>query len=208
MDSVYAALVIQHLKGGWPFRPRNSTNLFLQNFKPSNLLEQYAFRILQATNYNLESAHLDLGKYYEKQGMLDEAFYEYNALITSIPHEMEFYQRAVNVLISKKEYDKALLLLHKSLQYKENLFAYKWIGQIALMKENYNEAINFLQKADLGDSQVVFNLSRSFYYDNQWNKGDEYYHRLQNLAPKSEYFSYLSKLRVALQMKQKQEKPK
>ena len=58
-------------------------------------------------------------------------------------------------------------------------------------------------KANLSDEQVVFNLSRAFYHDNQWDRGEEYYQRLKNLAPKSEYVAYLSNLRIMLQMKQR-----
>lgn len=198
LDSVHASIVIQHLKGSWPFQPKGLPNRFAQNYQPSNHLEEIAFRILSSDNYNLEAGHMELGKYYEKKSELDKAFSEYNALITSIPHEIEFYQKAATVLITKKEFEKASQLLRKSLKYKGNFFAYKWIGQIALMKENYEEAILYLRKGDLSDIQVVFNLSRAFYYNKQWDKGEEFYIRLQNLAPKSEYLSHLTKLRVLL----------
>lgn len=203
LDSVYSALVIKHLKGSWPFQPKGLPNRFAQSFQPSNHIEEMAFRILPGDNFNLEAAHMELGKYYESKGELNKAFSEYYALITSIPHEMEFYQKAVTVLLKEKEYNKAEQLLGKSLKYKENSFAYKWIGQIALMKDNYKKAISFLEKANLRDDQVIFNLCRACYLSDQWDKGEEYFLRLRNLSSKSKYISYLINLRNLVKSKKK-----
>jgi len=206
LDSVYSTLVIQQLKGSWPFQPKSLPNKFVNNFHPATHIEEIAFRVMQNANYSLESGHMELGAYYEKQGNLDKAFLEYNALITSIPHEIEFYQKAATVLLEEKEYDRASQLLRTSLKYKENYFANKWIGQVALMKNNYKEAISFLSKADLLDNQVIFNLSRACYSDHQWNRGEGYYQRLRNMAPRSEYVAYLMKLRAFMQLKGSAEK--
>jgi len=206
LDSVYSALIIQQLKGSWPFQPKSLPNRFVNNFRPANYIEEIVFRIMQSKNFSLESGHMELGEYYKKQGNLDKAFLEYNALITSIPHEIEFYQKAATVLLEKKEYDKASQLLRKSLKYKEYYFANKWIGQVALMKNDYQEAISFLLKADLLDNQVLFNLSRAYYLNNQWNRGEEYYQRLRNYVPRSEYVAYLTKLHVLMQLKESAKK--
>ncbi len=61
--------------------------------------------------------------------------------------------------------------------------------------------ITYLLKADLQDIQVLFNLSRVYYAMDQWENGDTYYGRLKNLAPRSEYATYLTKLRMAIQSK-------
>jgi tetratricopeptide (TPR) repeat protein len=191
LDSIYAAFEIRYLKGGWPFQPKSLPNRSFQNFHPQNLLEEISLKML----------HVELGKYYEKHNEQDKALAEYYALITSIPQEIEFYRKAAIVLLEKKDYQKASALLETSLKYKGSPFAYKWIGQIALMNEDNKEAISFLLKADLLDPQVVFNLSRAYYSDNQWYKGEEYFSRLKNLSPKREYISYINKLREDIKIK-------
>lgn len=201
LDSVYASIVIRHLKQSWPFIPKGLPNRFVDNFKPGNQLEELSLRALVSENYNLVSAHYDLGKYYEKKGELDSALSEYYTIIAYIPHEPEFYQLAATILIMKKEYETASRLLYKSLKYKDNLFANKWIGQIAFMKDNYDEAVKYLIRADLTDPQVVFNLSRTYYMNNQWSRGEEFYKRLKDLSPKSDYFVHLTELRTLLRMK-------
>ncbi len=195
LDSVYAALSVEQLKGGWPFQSKSLPNRFVQNYKPANQIEDIAFQVIKE-KISLETGHMELGEFYENKGNLDKAFSEYNALVISIPTEIDFYDKAALVLLKNKEYQKASDLLLSSLNYRENDFAYKWIGQIALMDSNYTKAISYLIKADLEDAQVVFNLSRAYYFDNQVSKGDEYFIRLQGLTTKSEYLSYLSKLRL------------
>ena len=201
LDSVCAAMNVHHLKGSWPFQPKGLPNNFGRNFHPSNLLEEISFRTLSTKNYKLILGHYDLGEYYEKRGELDKAFAEYMAQIATIPHEPDFYRSAATVLIKQNKFEEASRLLRKSLQYKESLFANKWIGQIAFMYKNNKEAILFLRKADMNDSQVLFNLSRAYYADHQWVMGEEYFQRLMRLSPHSEYAVYLSKLRAIEQFK-------
>ncbi|HVO73627.1 MAG TPA: hypothetical protein VMT35_06365, partial [Ignavibacteriaceae bacterium] len=148
LDSVYATVLIRHLKGSWPFQPKGLPNRFVDNFKPANQLEALSFKALVTKSYNLVSAHYDLGKYYEKKGELDSALSEYYALIAYIPHEPEFYQLASTILILKKDFRSADSLLLKSIKYRESPFANKWIGQIAYMNQNYADAVKYLIRAD------------------------------------------------------------
>lgn len=170
LDSVYAALVIKRLKQSWPFKPKTYKNRFNIKYVPKNYIEQVAMKVIKNPKYNLEAAHMDLGKHYEKLGEIDNALAEYQALITSIPHEISFYEMAVTPLLRTKRFDEANRMLVKSLDYKENYFAYKWIGQIALIKEDYEKAIANLNKADIRDPQVLFNLSRAYYQSGVFQK--------------------------------------
>ena len=201
LDSVYASLAVLQLKSGWPFQPKSLPNVFLSAFVPANHIEEAAFNILKSGNSSLEAEHMNLGRYYEKQNQLDKAFLEYNALITAIPSEMEFYEKAATVLIRNKKYDQASRILTKSLKYKETSFAYKWIGQIALMKDEYQTAINYLLKADVMDAQIVFNLARAYYLNSQPDEAEKYFQRLKRIAPESAYFANLSRMRTVYQLK-------
>ena len=91
--------------------------------------------------------------------------------------------------------------LQRSLLYRNNKFANKWIGQIAFMQGDLEKASTYLLKADLQDIQVLFNLSRVYYAADQWENGETYYERLKNLAPHSEYMTYLTNLRMVIQSK-------
>ena len=196
LDSVYASLVIKHLKGGWPFKSKNTVNSFFQTFRPKNKLEEISFKIMKEKNYNLESGHMELGEYYESKGNLDAAYSEYLALIHSISHERLFYEKAVRVLLKQKKYNLASKLLLESIKVNKSDFALKWLGQIALMNKKYNEAIKYLLEANHNDDQVLFNLSRSYYHEKNKSDGDKIFMKLTQNHPKSKYTSYLIKLRA------------
>lgn len=201
LDLTYGNLVVRHLKAGWPFKKKATTNLFMQKYKPKNKIEEIAFKIMKTENYNIESGHMELGEYYENNKMYDEAFSEYYSLISSIPHELEFYKRAVTILLKQKKYKVAEELLAISLKYKENYFATKWIGQIALMDKNYKKSISYLKRSDSKDAQTLFNLSRAYYSDNQWKNGEATFRNLATLAPNSDYIPYLQKIRSVAKLK-------
>ncbi|MCX7984211.1 MAG: GDSL-type esterase/lipase family protein [Bacteroidetes bacterium] len=202
LDSVYAELVVRHLKESWPFQPKGVPNRFADIFHPKDSLEAFAFRILPNDDYNLEAARLELGKEYEKRGEYEKALAEYRALIASLPQEIEFYNRAATVLLLQKKYNEARELLTRSLTYKTNPFAYKWIGQIALINGNTSVAIENLTKANTWDPQVVFNLSRAYYTVGNIHEAESYYKRLELIAPRSEYLAYLQQLRITTKLKQ------
>lgn len=195
LDSVYGKMVIDHLKQSWPFKPRESKNRFFEIYHPKTRTEEIAFKILPSKNYNIQSGHVDLGKEFEKEHKFREAFEEYNALITSIPTEIGFYKYASTALIENNDFEEAKALLEKSLEIKKNEFAYKWIGQIELRNNNYPQAIAFLGKSDLNDPQVVFNLSRSYYFDGQFEMGEKYFSLLKTISQNPEYIKHLSALR-------------
>lgn len=196
LDSVYAGLSVKRLKSSWPFVPKNKPNSFFTDFVPSNILEELSIKILKDPEYSIETAHMDLGKYYEEKNQFDKALLEYNALINSIPQEVEFQINAATVLIKMKKYDDAFNILKNSLTYRSTSFAYKWLGQIELLRNNFSQAIFYLKKANLQDPQVVFNLCRAYYYKKQVIEGDNYFYILQNIAPRSKYYFYLSRLRT------------
>lgn len=209
LDSVYGAIVIKQLKHSWPFQPRTKPNKFLETYKPVDKLEEISFKIIKTANYNIESGHLELAEFYGDQGETDKAVREYEALIASLPHEPEFYKNVATLLIHEKKYPEADKFLRGLLKIKpSDYFAHKWTGQIALINEHYNEAINHLTKADAVDQQVVFNLARAYYSDGQLAKGEEYYIKLKNAAPNSQYTKHLSRMRVLAFIKQKMPIPK
>ena len=151
---------------------------------------------MKSKDYNLEAGRMDLAKLYESKNNFEKAYNEYDALIASIPHETEFYENATTVLLKMKKFDLADSLLNLSMQYKESDFAYKWIGQIALMNKNYGKAATYLCRADGNDSQVVFNLARTYYHLGEFDKGEKCFEILKNQKQGKKYLKHLVKLRA------------
>ncbi len=195
LDSVYASIVIRRLKSGWPFQPKEKPNRFFDFFKPVGELEELSLKILTTTNFNLEAAHMELGKKYENEGKLSEAFKEYFSLIASIPHEPEFYESAARVALKMKNDDVAMRLLESSLKYKASWYAVKWVGLLALKKKDYKTAIAYLRNADQKDEQVLFNLSRAYYSTGDNEKGEEKYNQLISFFPNTKYRKALERIK-------------
>jgi tetratricopeptide (TPR) repeat protein len=190
LDSVYAALCIVHLKGGWPFKMDSGPNRALDFFKPATKADSIALAILKNGNSTLELGHIELAKYYEKMGELERAYREYEALIYTVPALDLFYQPAVLVLVKMNQYDRALKILYEALKYQETDFVDQWIGQILLVLDQPGKGIWFLERArklSTPDEQLLFNLSRAYYKTNQRNKGDEILAELKKISPNSPF---------------------
>jgi tetratricopeptide (TPR) repeat protein len=201
LDQSYADLTIKNLKGGWPFKPKELPNRVLQNFKPKNISEQMALKVLSTPGFGLEMSHLELAEYYKKRKEYYRAYKEYEALIYTIPFETEFYEKAATVLITVKDFDTAQKILEQSLLYKESFFTIKWLGQISLRSKDYDKAINFLEKAKnmkSNDLQLLFNLGRAYYYTNNYFAGDEILDLLKSLESTSVYTRNLQALKLSM----------
>ena len=201
LDKDHADLTIKNLKGGWPFKPKELHNQVLQNFKPKTVSEQITLKILSKPDFGLEMGHLELAEYYEKRGNYIKAYEEYKALIYTIPFETDFYEKAATALIKIQNYYLAKETLEHSLKYKESFFAIKWLGQINLRNKDYNKAIEYLEKArnmKSNDTQILFNLGRSYYYAGNKYLGDEILDLLKRIEPKSAYTRNLQVLKLSI----------
>jgi tetratricopeptide (TPR) repeat protein len=185
LDSVYAALTIIHLKGGWPFK-KEGPNLSLYEYTPVTKEDSIALQILKTGSSTLELGHMELASYCEKRGEYERAFREYEALIYTVPNLDLFYEPALKILLTTRQYKRALMLLEDALKYNESGFVYKWIGQIRLAVGDTQEGIRVLEKARIllpEDAQLLFNLTRAYYNSSQLEKGDATLARLRNVAP-------------------------
>lgn len=198
LDSIYGALVIKHLKGGWPFKSEKTVNRFFQEYKPKNKNEEVALKVMVTEDFNLEAGHMELGDYYQKTKQYGKATKEYLALISSIPHEISFYEKAARSYLAQKKFTEAAEVLLKSNEIKTSDFANKWIGQIALRQKKYDKSIKYLLVANHKDDQVLFNLSRSYYLKKNKKEGDKYFTQMAQNFPKSKYTSALNRLRKTL----------
>jgi tetratricopeptide (TPR) repeat protein len=170
------------LKGGWPFTKQLGPNLVLAQYEPTSKIESVATNVLISGKFTLEQGHIELGKYYESTGEREKAFEEYNALMYTVPYFDLFYQLAAKALVEMKKYDKAREVLEESLKYQETAFAYQWIGQIYLIKNETDKGIEFLERAravGVQDDAVLYNLARAYFNTGRWEQGDDILNRLR-----------------------------
>jgi len=116
-----------------------------------------------------------------------------------IPFEADFYEKAATVLLTIQNYEAAEKILQESIRIRETYFAIKWLGQIALKNQNYDKAIELLEKGRLmksNDTQLLFNLGRAYYFSGRNNYGDEILRLLKRIEPNSKYTTNLQSVKI------------
>jgi tetratricopeptide (TPR) repeat protein len=187
-DSVYASLCVRQLRGGWPFRPRTEPNSGLDDYRPADLVDSTALKILTGKGVTIEVGHLMLAERYEKQKAWEKAFREYAALVFTVPHETMFCEGAVRTAIAMKKPEAALPLLEESRAFMETVFADKWIGMILLRANQPREALPYLERARSAastDLQLMQALARAYRDTHDTGNAEAVEKILQKLSPRA-----------------------
>jgi tetratricopeptide (TPR) repeat protein len=173
LDTVYGNLSIRWLKGGWPFQPKEFQNKSLNTYIPKDKVDSVALKVLVDTKIGLEVGHLNLATYYRDHKEYEKAYREYRALMYTIPHEVMFYEGAVQMLLKLNKEEEALSILKESLRIRENDFAIKTLARLYLQKGNVNKALFYLAKADPAlteDSEFLNTLAHAYIASGQFDQ--------------------------------------
>jgi len=194
LDSTYAALVITHLKGGWPFQTFGPNQVLFQ-FSPITVEDSLALEIVKTGKLTLEMAHDKLASYYLIKGEYHRALDEYLALIYEVPYLDLFYKPAIDLVVAVGQYELGAAILEEALKYNESFLIYKWLGQFKLVLNDPQLGINYLEKAlELGspDEHLLYNLARAYYNTSQIEKGDLLAAKLKAIYPGSAFIKMLA----------------
>lgn len=148
LDTVYGNLSIRWLKGGWPFQPKELQNTSLSTYIPEDKIDSIALKVLIDKKIGVEIGHLTLANYYKDRKEYQKAYQEYRALIYIIPHEVMFYEGAVQMLFKLNREEEAISILEESLRITKNDFAIKNLARLYLAKGDVNKALSYCAKAD------------------------------------------------------------
>ena len=148
LDSLLAHHRIQQLKGFWPFvkDAKNEYN-YREQYSPKSFPDSLAFAVMKNPDLSMDEARLDLAKKYEKTRQIEKAYREYEALLRTNPYMAVNYRDAANCLLQLSDLPLALRYFQKSLEYEESFFANYRIGEIFLMKGDFNNAIQSFEKS-------------------------------------------------------------
>ncbi len=207
LDSVHAELAIRQLKGSWPFVQDGSPNRFMTQFQPKSREEEIAFNIIAKGEMTLEQGHLLLADEYKNNNQFVKAFQEYKALVYTVPTLPIFYEPMVELLLSIREYNLTLRILHEALKYQDSAFVYKWIGQIYLVTGDANRGIQYLEQAlerEPNDDQAVYNITRAYYSMGRLEDADRNLDILRQRISGTQEFEDLVEFRESIVEQQKQ----
>jgi tetratricopeptide (TPR) repeat protein len=165
LDSLVALHRVGLLKSYWPFVPNPKDQKdYRKTYHPHNWLDSLAFSIVKYSDITFEDIRLELARKYEKQGSYQKAFYEFEALRCINPYLADNYRDAARLLIKLNDIPRAIQYYKKSLEFDENYFTYFKIGELLLLKGDYNRAVKYFEKAYplAPDKQRLSILSKAY----------------------------------------------
>lgn len=191
LDSLHAVHRVNILKGFWPFVKANEKEYhYLQFYQPKNKLDSIVVSVLKNPNGMLSEARLDLASSYLKQGKIDLAYKEYEALLRYNPYIAINYRDAANCLIMLGDLPLALKYFKKSLEYEDSFLANYRIGEIYLMKSDFENAIYYLSYSfelapDERKKNVLGKIYTAYVYSGKMEKAEAVAKELQRVNASS-----------------------
>ena len=112
-----------------------------------------------------------------------------------------FYEPFVEFLLRTKQYNLVIAILYDARKYNDSEYINKWLGQVSVVLNYLDEGIKYLETAyskDPGDLQLVYNLTRAYYLNRQFEKGDFLIKKLSRVSEYKELTNQLRTLRKQL----------
>ena len=173
LDSTIGKYRITILKNDWPFvKNLNSPRNVLQQLNLKDYSDSLALFVLE-NKLTWEKAHRNLANRYLQKGDIENYLREMNDVIFQYPFIYDYYEMVINNLLQRKMFDRALPYLEKYDKLKPTAFAAKWIGTIALSKNDVSKAIRYLEKStklNSFDDQVYYNLAGAYSLNKEYKK--------------------------------------
>lgn len=169
LDSTLGKLEISRLMGNFPFIKEGTPAYNIINYKANNFIDSVAKSVM-LKQITWEEAHGKVAQWYWNKKEIKNFLKEFNALIAERSYDTEPYDYLTSKLISNQMYDEAKPYLEKLNQLKPTAFTNKWLGQIALNKNDLNNAIIYLRKSlqfNNSDPQILYNLAGAYYNSGQ-----------------------------------------
>jgi tetratricopeptide (TPR) repeat protein len=164
LDSTVAAMRLAIILNNYPFTDSASTIPVEELITRSNAIDTLAFSVVtgQRSWYN---AHLQAAEKYLANDNYSMFALEYRVITAQYWWQPELYRYAAEKLIDKKAYDDALVILEDYHRFQPDAFNAKWIGNIALFRNDYEKAAVYLFESaqhNNKDAQVYYNLSGAY----------------------------------------------
>jgi tetratricopeptide (TPR) repeat protein len=155
IDSIYADLILRQLKGGWPFKPDTIINSFIYDYKPLTIMDSLAYQAVRFDDISLEMAHKKIAQYYIAHNETEKACKEYQSVLRINPYSIKDYITAGDLALKTNNYDKALEHFRGSLRLMKENYALSRIGEIYILKEEYNKGIPYLEEVRRADPEFL-----------------------------------------------------
>ncbi len=129
-----------------------------------------------------------MAEHYSRQGDLQSAALEYEALIMETPYNASPYIRAGLLYTAMKQYDRAFQRLHKSYDLEETAVAGKMLGSLLVDKKEPAKGIKYLERSlslNPYDTQTLYNLTGAYLLLQNVTGAKRNLDKLEQLSPGS-----------------------
>ncbi len=164
LDSTIGNCRILLLENDWPFIEKSQKKLTKFLFTPKNFLDSIAAEFM-LNKISWANAHLAAAEVYLKRNDIMNYLKHMDILLYQYPIVVEYYDQISLTLLQKQLYDIALKYLIARYKIEPDDYSTKWLGNIALFKGKYDEAIFYLTKScelNSNDTQVLYNLAGAY----------------------------------------------
>lgn len=188
LDSTLSQMRIITLIGGYPFVPKGTPNYLQLNYKLKDLEDTLAVQVLQKQKF-WETAHVEIAETKYNRGDYKGFLNEMMTVIEERPFNQASYEHAINYLVEANQLDEAFALLLRLNKLQSTFYTNKWLGQIALQKQQYAAALKYLEDAvkfDVADSQLWYNLSGAYFYNGKQKEAKLAAERSLNINPQNQ----------------------
>jgi tetratricopeptide (TPR) repeat protein len=186
LDTIISEYRIRILKNDWPYVNKEDKIPENKLFKLKDYIDSIAYN-LTSDRMTWEAAHSKAANWYAEKNDLNSFVGIMNVLISQYPIVIEYYDYTANVLLEKKDYDRAYYYLNKRNGIEPTAYSTKWIGIINLYKNHLDTAEDYLKQSlslDKNDSQVWYNLAGVYVNKNNYIKALEMVNRAISLQSK------------------------
>lgn len=177
---------VETLKQGFPFVIGEKPIPYQLNYQPENVADSLALRTVHS-NKNWDVAKVELARFYERKGQLDNAVQEYLGLIRNQPWNESPYIFASRIFLDRNDFDNAEPLLRAAYEINpQDAFTTKMLGAVQVQKGMAKKGIELLEasrRISPNDPQMLYNLSGAYGTDRQFEKALEIALEVQKINP-------------------------
>jgi tetratricopeptide (TPR) repeat protein len=176
---------LQVLMQAWPF-VKNQTTDYRNTYIPKNMVDSTAFAFVNG-RVNWEKSKVELGNWYERNGLFDEAMLEYRGLMRDQPQNDSPMLFVARILLDRGEYAQALPLLETAYRISPSAYGMKMLGALEVDRNNLDRGIELLEKSlaqRSDDPQTAFNLSGAWAMKGNYSKALEYANKTEAINPR------------------------
>jgi tetratricopeptide (TPR) repeat protein len=189
LDSLIGHHRIENLKYHWPYKDDSKNYVdYRAVYRPRNIMDSLAFSVMADKNLSGLEAHITLARKHIAQSWLLGAYHEYKAIVQIAPSSPELLREAGSLFITACDLPLALECFNKSLEFEDSYFANFRAGEICLIQNNTEKAVQYFIKASKTadrdyKTKILTKLFYAYVYQGKRDEAGVVYKAIKTINP-------------------------